>query len=167
MIRRIDPDEAVTINGIPVTAWQLAEARQELSHRGVHNPRWTELSQHDQETAALSAGGWLRALAELIDAAGPAQPERVRTEDGCYRTGSPAAGGSITWNPDRGVITVAHPGAVWVHECWPNLADLLAELLQHGGDDSVWAQLEHVHKAITKLTTTASAPNLEQGGAPC
>lgn len=66
MIRRIDPDEAVTINGVPVTGRQLAEARQELSHRGVHNPRWAELSQHDQETAALSAGSWLRALADLV-----------------------------------------------------------------------------------------------------
>ncbi|MGX6605624.1 hypothetical protein ACWKSP_26350 [Micromonosporaceae bacterium Da 78-11] len=70
-IRRIDPDEAVVINGLPITAWQLAEARQELSHRGVHDPRWAELSQHDQETAALSAGGWLRALAELVSAPDP------------------------------------------------------------------------------------------------
>lgn len=66
MIRPINPDESVTINGVPITAWQLAEARQELSHRGVHNPRWAELSQRDQGTAALSAGGWLRALADLL-----------------------------------------------------------------------------------------------------
>lgn len=66
-IRRIDPDEAVNINGFPITAWQLAEARQELSHRGVHNPRWNELSRRDRETAAISAAGWLRALAELVN----------------------------------------------------------------------------------------------------
>lgn len=66
MIRPIDPDEAVTVNGFPVTGRQLAEARQELSHRGVHNPRWAELSQHDQDMAALSAGSWLRALTELV-----------------------------------------------------------------------------------------------------
>lgn len=70
-IRQIDPDEPVTINGFPITGWQLAEARQELSHRGVHNPRWAELSQHDQEMAALSAGSWLRALAELVAAPDP------------------------------------------------------------------------------------------------
>lgn len=65
-IRPIDPDEAITVNGVQVTGRQLAEARQELSHRGVHNPRWAELSQHDQDMAALSAGSWLRALAELV-----------------------------------------------------------------------------------------------------
>ncbi len=71
MIRRIDPDEAVTVNGVPVTGRQLAEARQELSHRGVYNPRWSELSQHDQDMAALSAGSWLRALTELVAAPDP------------------------------------------------------------------------------------------------
>jgi hypothetical protein len=71
-IRKIDPDEAVTINGVQVTGRQLAEARQELSHRGVHNPHWVELSQHDQDMAALSAGGWLRALVDLVPTAGDA-----------------------------------------------------------------------------------------------
>jgi hypothetical protein len=66
VIRRIDPDEAVNVNGVSVTGRLLAEARQELSHRGVHNPRWAELSQHDQDVAAISAGAWLRALAELM-----------------------------------------------------------------------------------------------------
>jgi hypothetical protein len=66
MIRAIDPDEAFTVNGAAVTAWQLAEARQELSHRGVHNPRWSELSEHEQETAALAAGSYLRSLADLV-----------------------------------------------------------------------------------------------------
>jgi hypothetical protein len=66
MIRRIDPDEAVILNGFPVTGRQLAEARQELSHRGVHNPRWAELSEYDRDMAALSAGSWLRALAGLV-----------------------------------------------------------------------------------------------------
>lgn len=79
-IRRIDPDEAVTINGVQVTGRQLAEARQELSHRGVHNPRWAELNEHDQETAALSAGGWLRALTDLVPTAGDATGY---TCDGC------------------------------------------------------------------------------------
>lgn len=79
MIRRIDPDEPVTVNGVPVTGRMLAEARQELSHRGVHNPRWAELSPRDQETAALSAGGWLRALSELIAEA--TSPERLEELD--------------------------------------------------------------------------------------
>lgn len=79
-IRRIDPDEAITINGVQVTGRQLAEARQELSHRGVHNPRWSELSKHDQDMAALSAGGWLRALVDLVPTAGPAG---YYTCDGC------------------------------------------------------------------------------------
>lgn len=82
-IRRINPDEAVIINGVPVTGRQLAEARQELSHRGVHNPRWSELTPHDQETAALSAASWLRALTELVD--GPATPD-------------PAAAGAYCWD---------------------------------------------------------------------
>lgn len=85
-IRRIDPDEAVVINGFPVTAWQLAEARQELSHRGVHNPRWSELDERDQETAALSAGAWLRALAELVAPPGPADGEPVCVDGLCGRT---------------------------------------------------------------------------------
>lgn len=65
-IRRGDPDEVVILNGFPVTGRQLAEARQELSHRGVHNPRWAELSEHDQDMATISAGSWLRALAGLV-----------------------------------------------------------------------------------------------------
>jgi hypothetical protein len=64
----IDPDEPVMVNGVEVTGRTLAEARQELSHRGVHNPRWAELTAAEQETAALSAGGWLRAVAELAPA---------------------------------------------------------------------------------------------------
>lgn len=67
-IQPIDPDEAVAINGVQVTGRQLAEARQELSHRGVHNPQWAQLSSHDQDVAALSGGSWLRALAELVAA---------------------------------------------------------------------------------------------------
>lgn len=81
MIRRIDPDEAVTINGVPVSGRMLAEARQELSHRGVHNPRWVELSLRDQETAALSAGGWLRALAELVAEEASPSMERLAELD--------------------------------------------------------------------------------------
>ncbi len=69
MISPTDPDKAFTINGVEVTGRQLAEARQELSHRGVHNPHWAELSQHDQDMAALSAGNWLRALADLVPTA--------------------------------------------------------------------------------------------------
>lgn len=80
MIRLIDPDEAVTVNGVPITGRQLAEARQELSHRGVYNPRWSELSEHDQETAAISAGSWLRALTDLVPTAGDASGY---TCDGC------------------------------------------------------------------------------------
>ena len=71
-IRPIDPDEAFTINGVQVTGRTLAEARQELSHRGVYNPRWAELGQHDQDMAALSAGSWLRAIAELVSGQGEA-----------------------------------------------------------------------------------------------
>jgi hypothetical protein len=76
MIRKIDPNEAFTINGVAVTAQQLAEARQELSHRGVHNPRWSELTEHEQEMGALAAGSYLRALADLVPSiAGPSAPE--------------------------------------------------------------------------------------------
>lgn len=76
MIRRIDPAEEVTLNGVPITGWQLAAARQQLSHEGVHNPPWAELDPHDQEVAALSAGGWLRALAGLLpDTQGGEDPE--------------------------------------------------------------------------------------------
>lgn len=80
MISPTDPDKAFTINGVSVTGRQLAEARQELSHRGVHNPHWAELSQHDQDMAALSAGNWLRALADLVPTAG--DPSGY-TCDGC------------------------------------------------------------------------------------
>jgi|SRR5882757_887110 len=66
MIRRINPDEALTLNGVNVTAWQLAEARQQLSHEGVYNPTWAELGAHDQEMGALAAGSYLRALARLL-----------------------------------------------------------------------------------------------------
>lgn len=66
MIPPIDPDEAFTLNGFQVTGRQLAEVHQELSRRGVHNPRWDELDKHDQDMAALSAGSWLRALASLV-----------------------------------------------------------------------------------------------------
>lgn len=80
MISPTDPDKAFTINGVPVTGRQLAEARQELSHRGVHNPHWAELNQHDQDIAALSAGNWLRALADLVPTADDASGY---TCDGC------------------------------------------------------------------------------------
>lgn len=65
MIRRIDPDEPVVVNGKPVTGRALAEARQQLAHDGSHLPTWAELTDHDREVAALSAGGWLRALTRL------------------------------------------------------------------------------------------------------
>lgn len=80
MISPTDPDKAFTINGVEVTGRQLAEARQELSHRGVHNPHWVELSQHDQDMAALSAGNWLRALADLVPTTGDASGYSC---DGC------------------------------------------------------------------------------------
>ncbi|MFI5934760.1 hypothetical protein [Actinoplanes sp. NPDC051494] len=80
MISPTDPDKAFTINGVSVTGRQLAEARQELSHRGVHNPHWAELSQHDQDIAALAAGNWLRALADLVPTADAAErTSRPRT----------------------------------------------------------------------------------------
>lgn len=79
-IQRIDPDEAFTINGVQVTGRTLAEARQELSHRGVYNPRWVELTEQEQGTAALSAGAWLRALADLVPTAGDVSGY---TCDGC------------------------------------------------------------------------------------
>jgi hypothetical protein len=70
-IRPINPDEMVTVNGVQLNGRRLAKARQELSHRGVHNPQWDELSQHDQDVAALSAAGWLRALTDVLDGAEP------------------------------------------------------------------------------------------------
>lgn len=71
-IRPIDPDEALTLNGVAVDGWMLAEARQQLSHVGVHNPRWGELDKHDQEMAALAAGSYLRTLGQLLREAGAA-----------------------------------------------------------------------------------------------
>lgn len=67
MIEPTNPDRTYLVNGVEMTGRQLAAARQELSHRGVLNPRWNELSPHDQEMAALSAANWLRALTELAD----------------------------------------------------------------------------------------------------
>lgn len=66
-IEPTNPDKPYPINGVEMTGRQLAAARQELAHRGVHNPRWDELSPHDQEMAALSAANWLRALTGLAD----------------------------------------------------------------------------------------------------
>ncbi len=79
-IRRIDPDETFTINGVTVNARQLAEARQELSHRGVYNPRWAELTEQEQGTAALAAGSYLRSLADLVPTIGDASGYMC---DGC------------------------------------------------------------------------------------
>lgn len=91
MISPTDPDKAFTINGVSVTGRQLAEARQELSHRGVHNPHWAELNQHDQDMAALSAGNWLRALADLVPTADDASGYGC---DGC-------GGQADHWDGDR------------------------------------------------------------------
>jgi hypothetical protein len=110
MIRRIDPDEPVTINGVAVTGRQLAEARQELSHRGVHNPCWSELPARDQEMAALAAGSYLRSLADLVpsvtgDTAPYAEGDWTdRRCDGC--------GKSVATRTRTGQVlcTTCHPG---------------------------------------------------------
>lgn len=79
MIRPIDPDEAVAVNGVPVTGRMLAEARQQLAHKGAFLPTWAELPGEDQRKAAQSAAGWLRALAELVAEA--SSPERLAELD--------------------------------------------------------------------------------------
>ena len=77
-IEPTNPDAPYLLNGVEVTGRELAEARQELSHRGVRNPHWAELSAHDQDMAALSAANWLRSIAELVHSpAVPPDPDDV------------------------------------------------------------------------------------------
>lgn len=67
MIKQLTEGEALTVNGRTVTARDLAAARQQLSHEGVYNPRWDELTPEDHERAAIIAAGYLRALGHLLD----------------------------------------------------------------------------------------------------
>jgi hypothetical protein len=111
-IRRIDPDDAVTINGVQVTGRQLAEARQELSHRGVYNPRWSELTEQEQGTAALAAGSYLRALSDLVPTAGDATSY---TCDGCQEQADHWRDDGAPWcerckaHEQDNVVTAPHP----------------------------------------------------------
>jgi hypothetical protein len=65
VIKKLTPADTLTVNGIAVSALDLARARQQLAHEGCYLPQWEELSQHDQEMAALSAAGWLRSLGNI------------------------------------------------------------------------------------------------------
>lgn len=81
--RQIDPDDVLTLNGVTVNGWQLAEARQQLAHEGCFLDRWDQLNEYDQEMAALAAGNYLRALAKLLPDHAPAERRARVTEDLC------------------------------------------------------------------------------------
>lgn len=56
---------------------RLAQARQELAHRGMHLPTWGELTEHERTMSLLDARNYLRAAASAGLLASPADLDRV------------------------------------------------------------------------------------------
>lgn len=56
---------------------RLAQARQELAHRGMHLPTWGELTEHERTMALLDARNYLRAAAAAGLLAGPEELDRT------------------------------------------------------------------------------------------
>lgn len=74
----ITPDETLTILGRPITAEELAKARQgrataSPSNAGFYD--WENLRPDEQQAEVLDAASWLRALAGLLDQVSPAALE--------------------------------------------------------------------------------------------
>jgi hypothetical protein len=149
MIRRINPDEAVVLNGVEVTGRQLAEARQELSHRGVYNPRWDELSQDEQDMAALSAGSWLRALAGLVVMP---DPDHACAAHDDAHLGKPC--------PDR---TVAAPASAARAGYETAIATLRGVEQRTGSPAARWAA-DYLATDPDKLAPSNTAPYVSGGG---
>lgn len=66
MIERLTAAEMLTVNGQAVTAIDLAQARQQLAHIGVHTPTWDELTPEEQAPGIVAAAAYLRSLALLL-----------------------------------------------------------------------------------------------------
>ena len=61
----VTTDETLLVNGVPVTAPALAEARQQIAHEGVFNPRWDELTAQEQRDSSLAAASYLLSLRRI------------------------------------------------------------------------------------------------------
>jgi UDP-N-acetyl-D-mannosaminuronic acid transferase (WecB/TagA/CpsF family) len=63
----ITGDELVVVDGQPVTAEQLAEARQEIAHNGTGVPLWHELTDDERQQSRVAAAGWVLALGAILN----------------------------------------------------------------------------------------------------
>lgn len=68
MIEPLTNREMLLVNGEIVTARDLAAARQQLSHEGVHNPTWDELTPDEQAPGIITAAAYLRSLGRIAPA---------------------------------------------------------------------------------------------------
>ncbi len=61
-------NDIMFVNGEPVSARDLAAARQQLAHESAYLPPWSVLTTDEQATAILAAAGDLQALARIAPA---------------------------------------------------------------------------------------------------
>jgi hypothetical protein len=63
----ITGDELVFVDGQPVTAEELAEARQEIAHNGTGVPLWHELTEDERRQSRVAAAGYVLALGTVLN----------------------------------------------------------------------------------------------------
>lgn len=71
-------NDMMFVNGEPISARDLAAARQQLAHESAYLPPWNVLTTHEQATAIIAAAGDLQALARIAPANPGIWPARTR-----------------------------------------------------------------------------------------